>query len=89
MTEGGELFAWLIGIVVIGLAFKGFIKGIVKLFQKYNPILAILYMIILFPIAICHILLLGLFRDSEQIMLDKAKEQAKFEKLVEKEKNNL
>jgi hypothetical protein len=27
-----------------------------------------------------------LFRDSEQIMLDKAKEQAKFEKLVEKEK---
>jgi len=32
MTEGGELFVWLIVIVVIGLAFKGFIKGIVKLF---------------------------------------------------------
>ena len=27
MTEDGELFAWLIVIVVIGLAFKGFTKG--------------------------------------------------------------
>ena len=41
-------------------------------------------------IALCHTLLLGLFGDSkEQIILKKAKEQAKFDKLVEKEKETL
>ena len=76
----------LVTALVIGILWK----GIFKIFYKYNTLLVIAYIFFLFPIAFCHILLLGLFGDSkEEILKKKAKEQAKFEKLVEEEKETL
>jgi hypothetical protein len=46
------------------------------------------YNVFLFPIALGHSLLLGLFGDNrKQILAKKVKEQARFETLVEEEKN--
>ena len=76
----------LITALVIGILWK----GAVKIFYKYNTLLVIAYIVFLSPIAFCHILLLGLFGDTkEQMILKKAKEQAKFDKMVENEKENL
>ena len=65
-------------------------NGAIKLFYKYNTLLVIAYIVFLFPFALIHSLLLGLFGDNrKQILAKKAKEQAKFEKMVEKEKETL
>jgi len=63
-------------------------NGVIKLFYKYNTLLVIAYIIILFPFALVHTILLGLFGDTrKQMMVKKVKEQARFETLVEEEKN--
>jgi len=63
-------------------------NGAIKLFYKYNTLLVIAYIIILFPFALIHTILLGLFGDTKnQMMEKKVKEQARFETLVEEEKN--
>ena len=75
------IFAILVGIAC---------NGAIKLFYKYNTLLVIAYIVFLFPFALIHSLLLGLFGDSrKQILVKKVKEQAKFEKMVEKEKETL
>ena len=75
------IFAILVGIAC---------KGAIKLFYKYNTLLVIAYIVFLFPFALIHSLLLGLFGDNrKQILAKKVKEQAKFEKMVEKEKEIL
>ena len=80
------LIVLLITALVIGILWK----GAVKIFYKYNTLLVIAYIVFLSPIAFCHILLLGLFGDTkEQMILKKAKEQAKFDKMVENEKETL
>ncbi len=72
--------------ILIGIA----CNGAIKLFYKYNTLLVIAYIVFLFPIALAHSLLLGLFGDNrKQILAKKAKEQAQFEKMVEDEKENL
>ena len=63
-------------------------NGVIKLFYKYNTLLVIAYIIILFPFALIHSILLGLFGDTrKQMMEKKVKEQARFETLVEAEKS--
>ena len=80
-----ELFLIILAILV-GIAFN----GAIKLFYKYNTLLVIAYIVFLFPIALAHSLLIGLFGDNrKQILAKKVKEQAKFEKMVEKEKEIL
>ena len=70
--------------ILIGIAFN----GVIKLFYKYNTLLVIAYIVFLFPIALAHSLLLGLFGDNrKQILAKKVKEQARFETLVEEERN--
>ena len=76
----------IIVAILVGIAFN----GAIKLFYKYNTLLVIAYIVFLFPIALAHSLLIGLFGDNrKQILAKKVKEQAKFEKMVEKEKEIL
>ena len=70
--------------ILVGIAFN----GAIKLFYKYNTLLVIAYIVILFPFALIHTIFLGLFGDTKKVMMKKkVQEQAKFEKLVEEEKN--
>ncbi len=86
----GDTIVGLIGLLILALVIGVAWKGIFKIFYKYNTLLVIAYIFFLFPIAFCHILLLGLFGDTKkQMMAKKVKEQAKFEKLVEDEKETL
>ena len=75
------IFAILVGIAC---------NGAIKLFYKYNTLLVIAYIVFLFPIALAHSILIGLFGNNrKQILAKKVKEQARFEKMVEKEKETL
>ena len=74
--------------VIFAIVFSVACNGAIKLFYKYNTLLVIAYIVFLFPIALAHSLLLGLFGDNKkQILAKKVKEQARFETLVEQEKN--
>ena len=76
--------------VIFAIVFGVACNGAIKLFYKYNTLLVIAYIVFLFPIALAHSLLIGLFGDNrKQILVKKVKEQAKFEKMVEKEKEIL
>ena len=76
--------------VIFGIVFGVACNGAIKLFYKNNTLLVIAYIVFLFPFALIHSLLLGLFGDNrKQILAKKAKEQAKFEKMVEIEKETL
>ena len=73
------IFAIIVGITC---------NGAIKLFYKYNTLLVIAYIVFLFPVAFAHSFLIGLFGDNrKQILAKKVKEQARFETLVEEEKN--
>ena len=41
------------------------VRGFIQLFQRHDSILVIFYLIFLFPIAYCHMLLLGMFGHSK------------------------
>ena len=85
-NDGSNFIILIVLAVVIGIVWN----GAIKLFYKYNTLLVIAYIVILFPFAFFHTILLGLFGDSKkQILAKKVKEQAKFEKLVEDEKETL
>ena len=85
-NDGSNFIILLVLAVVIGIVWN----GAIKLFYKYNTLLVIAYIVILFPFALIHTILLGLFGDTKkQMMAKKVKEQAKFEKLVEDEKETL
>ena len=85
-NDGSNFIILLVLAVVIGIVWN----GAIKLFYKYNTLLVIVYIVILFPFALIHTILLGLFGDTKkQMMAKKVKEQAKFEKLVENEKETL
>ena len=85
-NDGSNFIILLVLAVVIGIVWN----GAIKLFYKYNTLLVIVYIVILFPFALIHTILLGLFGDTKkQMMAKKVKEQAKFEKLVEDEKETL
>ena len=82
-----ETFSYvLFGLIVLTIYWS--FRGLFGLFQRHNPIVIILYIIFLFPIAYIHMLFLGIFGSSKkQIIIKKAKEKAEFETLVENEKN--
>ena len=62
-------------------------RGLIGLFQRHNPIVIILYIIFLFPIAYIHMLFFCIFGSSKkEILKKKAKEKVEFEKLVESER---
>lgn len=46
------------------------LRGFVQLFQRHNAILVIFYLILLFPIAYIHMLILGIFGKSKQKRLE-------------------
>ena len=74
--------------VIFAIFFGVACNGAIKLFYKYNTLLVIAYIVFLFPIALAHSFFLGLFGDNrKQILEKKVKEQARFETLVEEEKN--
>ena len=76
----------VLGIIVLTIYWS--IRGLVQLFQRHNVILVILYLVFLFPIAYLHMLILGIWGSSKKDrMLKEAKAKAKFDKLVEEEKN--
>ena len=77
-------------LIILAIVFGIACNGAIKMFYKYNTLLVIAYIVFLFPIALAHSLLIGLFGDNrKQILAKKVKEQAKFEKMVEKEKEIL
>ena len=85
-NDASNFIILLVLAVVIGIVWN----GAIKLFYKYNTLLVIAYIVILFPFALIHTILLGLFGDTKKVMMKKkVQEQAKFEKLVEDEKETL
>ena len=63
-----------IGFIIFVLTIYWTIRGLVQIFQRHNAILVVLYIIILFPIAYCHMLILGMFASSKkERMIQKAK----------------
>ena len=81
----------LVVVVVFGIfTVYWSIRGLIGLFQRHNPILVVLYIVILFPFAYIHMLILGIGGDSKKKRLKKAaEEKAKFDKQVEDEKSKL
>ena len=64
------------------------IRGLIQIFQRHNPILVVLYIIFLFPVAYIHLFILGVFGSSKKKRIFKqAKEKVQFDKFVEQEKN--
>jgi hypothetical protein len=51
------------------------IRGLFQLFQRHNSILVIFYLVFLFPIAYCHMLLLGIFGQSKTARAQREIEQ--------------
>jgi hypothetical protein len=77
-------------VVVIAVTVYWTIRGLIGMFQRYNAILVVLYLVFLFPIAYLHLFLLGVFGDSKKTRLEKAaKEEAKKQALIEKELEKL
>tara|TARA_B100000959_G_C14604189_1_gene469357 strand:+ start:342 stop:605 length:264 start_codon:yes stop_codon:yes gene_type:complete len=83
-----ETLMYILGALALTLYWS--IRGMIGMFQRHNTIVIILYLIILFPIAYIHMLLLGMFGDSKKERLKKAaEEKAKFDIQVENEKSKL
>lgn len=77
-------------VVAIAVTIYWTLRGLIGMFQRYNAILVVLYLVFLFPIAYVHLFLLGIFGDSKTKRLEKAaKEEAKKQVLIEKELEKL
>ena len=76
----------VLGIILLLTLFWS-IRGLIGLFHRHNPIVIILYIIFLFPIAYCHMLILGIFGSSKKaIVKRKAEEEVEYSELVEEKK---
>ncbi|SVD34948.1 uncharacterized protein METZ01_LOCUS387802 [marine metagenome] len=88
LDEGTEtVIMFVLGAIVLTIYWS--FRGLIGLFQRHNAILVIIYLIIIFPIAYIHMLLLGIFGDSskkrKQDEIDKEVEiQTKVHEKVEK-----
>ena len=67
--------AKLIFTVVLIFTLYWSIRGLIQLFQRHNSILVIFYLVFLFPIAYCHMLLLGIFGQSKTARAQREIEQ--------------
>ena len=84
--ENDTITFFIIGLLILTLYWT--IRGLVQIFQRHNAILVVLYIIILFPIAYCHMLILGMFASSKkERMLKAVQDKVEFDKLVKEEKN--
>jgi len=63
MSEN-ELFAFVIAVAVLGGYW--FIKGAIRLFQRHNAIVMILYASLLFPVFAFHAGCVGMFGKSQK-----------------------
>tara|TARA_A100001011_G_scaffold130869_1_gene137928 strand:- start:468 stop:770 length:303 start_codon:yes stop_codon:yes gene_type:complete len=76
----------ILGIILLLTLFWS-IRGLIGLFHRHNPIVIILYIIFLFPIAYCHMLILGIFGSSKKAVIKrKVEEEVEYSELLEKEK---
>jgi len=79
----------IIAGVIFILTLYWTIRGLFQLLSRHNTIIAIVYIVFLFPIAWIHMLILGIWGLSKKQKLVKdVKAKAEFDLLVEKEKNN-
>jgi uncharacterized membrane protein len=76
-----------IGFIIVVLTIYWTIRGLVKIFQRHNSILVVLYIVFLFLIAYIHMFILGVFGSSKKKrILNKTKEKVQFDNFVDKEK---
>ena len=89
MEDNSTTILIILGIVsLITLIWS--IRGLIQLFQRYNTLLVIAYIIFIFPVAYFHMLILGMFGSSKvKRDLEKVKKQAKFDLRVEEEKKSI
>ena len=77
----------LIVTVILLFTLYWTVRGFIQLFQKHNSILVIFYLVFLFPIAYCHVLILGVFGSStRQRFLREAKKEARRQMEIERMK---
>jgi hypothetical protein len=69
---------FVLGAIVLTIYWS--FRGLIGIFQRHNAILVIIYIILLFPIAYIHMLLLGIFGDSS-----KKRKQNEIDKEIDKE----
>lgn len=72
MDGGDPTLLTGIALFIILLMSYWALRGIGQLFERYNPILVILYFFLLFPVAMFHAFLLGMFGRSKNERLQKA-----------------
>ena len=89
MNSTAEIFGndttTLIVTVILSFVLWWSIRGFIQLFQRHNPILVIFYLVFLFPIAYCHMLILGMLGSSKrQRFLREAEEEAKRQMEIER-----
>ena len=83
--ENDTITFFIIGFLIVTLYWT--IRGLVQIFQRHNVILVVLYIVFLFPIAYCHMLILGMFASSKkERMLKAVQDKVEFDQLVEEEK---
>ena len=79
----------LAGIALFVIILMGYwaLRGIGQLFERYNPILVILYLFLLFPIAMFHAFLLGMFgRSKNERMQQAIEDEVDYQLRIDKEK---
>ncbi len=87
MDGGDPTLLTGIALLIILLMSYWALRGVGQLFERYNPILVILYFFLLFPVAMFHAFLLGMFGRSKNERLQKAIEDEVDHQLrIEKEK---
>jgi hypothetical protein len=65
-------------------------KGTILLFQRYNTLLVVAYVVFIFPVAFIHAFFLGIFgKSQEELLRREAQQEAKRQMLIEEEKNKL
>ena len=78
----------VIGLLLFLMMAYWSLRGIGQLFERYNPVLALLYLFLLFPIAFFHAFFLGMFGKSKKVRMKEAIEnEVDFQLQVEKEKS--
>ena len=82
-----DSWAGVIALVMIVLIAKWLLVGFGRLFQRYNTLLVIFYLVLLTPIALTHAFLLGMFGSSNEELREQAiQEEVEFQLAVEQER---
>ena len=85
--EDGDTVIGVTSLILFLLMAYWSLRGIGQLFERYNPVMALLYLFLLFPIAFLHAFLLGIFgKSKEQRMQEAIEDEVDFQLNVEKEK---